>query len=73
MSNVCLKCGGLVMDPGVSYSWGGSVCYCQEPKDGVHGRPLGQAALLTYKYCEGAKLDTIIAMLSEILNKLKGE
>lgn len=35
-TNTCYLCGGLIGQPGVTYGWGGSWCYCsqraQEPK-----------------------------------------
>ena len=27
-----MECGGLIMEPGVSYGYAGKVCYCANPK-----------------------------------------
>lgn len=27
-SNMCVHCGGLIMEPNVVYGWAGPVCYC---------------------------------------------
>lgn len=33
MSDSCLTCGGLIMEPGKVYGYAGPVCYCiKEPK-----------------------------------------
>jgi hypothetical protein len=32
MSDHCIKCGGLIMRPGVVYGYAGLVCYCPEPQ-----------------------------------------
>lgn len=27
----CLTCGGLIMEPGISYGYAGKICHCYEP------------------------------------------
>jgi len=53
MSNSCMTCGGLIMEPGKVYGYAGPVCYCNpSPKYQI---PIGQINYqqhLTLPKCE---------------------
>ena len=38
VSDMCLKCGGLKMKPGVVYGWGGPICHCPTETPLLSGR-----------------------------------
>lgn len=59
MSDTCLTCGGLIMEPGQLYSYAGKICYC--PREVKVCRPASQ---------EQRKLHVVPPYIQEILNKL---
>lgn len=40
MSNSCMTCGGLIMEPGKAYGYSGPVCNCIVPPK--YQQPIGQ-------------------------------